>query len=62
MALVDQAAEMLKKGILFGSEKTVESRRAMHKKAVAVANDATDKLTDAVNDGLRALNKKIKGL
>ena len=60
--LIDQAAGLLKEGVVTGADKTAAARHAMKVKASSLVNQASDKLTDAIRDGSTALRKGLTKL
>ena len=60
--LIDQAASLLKEGVIASAGKTAKSRHAMKVKASSLVNQASDKLTDAIRDGSTALRKGLTKL
>jgi gamma-glutamyl phosphate reductase len=60
--LIDQAASLLKDGVITSAGKTVKARHAVKVKASALVNQASAKLTDAIEQGATALRKGLKNL
>ncbi|MBI5820536.1 MAG: hypothetical protein HZA88_16335 [Verrucomicrobia bacterium] len=60
--LIDQAAALLKDGVITSAGKTAKARHAMKVKASALVNQASVKLTDAIDQGAAALRKGLKNL
>lgn len=60
--LIDQAASLLKEGVITSAGKTAQARHAMKVKASLLVNQASDKLTDAIQEGAAAFRKGLKKL
>lgn len=60
--LIDQAAALLKDGVITGAGKTAATRHAMKVKASSLVNQASDKLTEAIQHGASALRKGLTKL
>ncbi|OHE76396.1 MAG: hypothetical protein A2107_09525 [Verrucomicrobia bacterium GWF2_62_7] len=60
--LIDQAASLLKEGVITSAGKTARARHAMKVKASSLVNQASDKLTDAIQEGAAAFRKGLKKL
>ena len=60
--LIDQAASLLKDGVIASAGKTAAARHAMKVKASSLVSQAADKLTDAIKDGSAALRKGLTKL
>lgn len=60
--LIDQAASLLKEGVITSAGKTAKARHAMKVKASLLVNQASDKLTDAIQEGAAAFRKGLKKL
>ena len=60
--LIDQAASLLKKGVLTGAEKSVVARQNAKKKAMSLVNKATKELDKALKEGSNVLRKGIRKL
>jgi hypothetical protein len=57
--MIDEIANLLKRGVLFGSEKTAETQEVFERKAKAFVEEASDRLMDAANEGIRATGQKV---
>jgi len=62
LQLIDQAAELLKKGVIIGTQQNSEERKAIKEKAITFVEIATQKLTEAVEKGSESVRKGIKKL
>ena len=62
LKLVDEAASVLRTGILSGAETTAKSRIAAKKKASALLGKASDNLAKAIGAGTSTLQALIKKL
>lgn len=62
LKLIDQAATLLKDGVVVSAGKTAKTRHAMKIKASLLVNQAADKLTDAIREGAATLRKGLKKL
>ena len=62
LKLIDQAATLLKDGVIAGAGQTAKARHAMKVKASSLVNQASVKLTDAIEEGTSALRKGLKNL
>jgi gamma-glutamyl phosphate reductase len=62
LKLIDQAATLLKDGVITSAGKTAKARYAMKVKASSLVNRASDKLTDAIQEGAATLRKGLKKL
>lgn len=60
--LIDQAATLLKDGVTASAGKTAKARHAMKVKASLLVNQASVKLTNAIDEGAAALRKGLKNL
>ena len=60
--LIDQAATLLKDGVIVGAGKSAEARHAIKVKASALVTQASGKLTDAIQQGADVLNKRLRKL
>lgn len=60
--LIDQAATLLKDGLVIGAGKSAEARHAIKVKASSLVTQASGKLTDAIQQGANDLNKRLKKL
>ena len=60
--LIDQAASLLKEGVIASAGKTAKSRHAMKVKASSLVNQASVKLTHAIQKGATAVRKGLKKL
>jgi hypothetical protein len=60
--LIDQAATLLKDGVITGADKTAATRHAMKVKASSLVGQAADKLAQAIQDGASALRKGLTKL
>jgi hypothetical protein len=58
--LIDEVADLLKSGIVFGTKKGMENRRLLERKTKAFVNRATSRLTKAANHGLHVALKNLK--
>ncbi|MCC7519109.1 MAG: hypothetical protein IT578_07985 [Verrucomicrobiae bacterium] len=62
LKLIDQASNLLKKGIREGGKHTVTARKAFKKKALSLVGVATDRLTEALDRGGATLRRGIRKL
>ena len=60
--LIDQAASLLKEGVITSAGKTAKSRHAMKVKASLLVNQASAKLSHAIQKGATAVRKGLKKL
>ncbi|MBI4023940.1 MAG: hypothetical protein HY360_03105 [Verrucomicrobia bacterium] len=60
--LIDQAASLLKRGILTGAEKSADTRHTVKVKASHLVNEASEKLQDAIDKGASTLRKGLRKL
>ena len=60
--LIDQAASLLKEGVITSAGKTAKARHAMKVKASSLVNQASNKLLDAIEEGAASLRKGLKKL
>ncbi len=60
--LIDQAAALLKDGVVTGAGKTASVRHAAKVKASALVSQASDKLTEAIQQGATAIRKGLTKL
>ena len=60
--LIDQAAALLKDGVIAGAGSTAKARHAVKVKASSLVNQASIKLTDAIEEGATALRKGLRNL
>ncbi|MBI5687051.1 MAG: hypothetical protein HZC54_18430 [Verrucomicrobia bacterium] len=60
--LIDQAAALLKDGVITSAGQTAKARHAMKVKASSLVNQASVKLTNAIEEGAASLRKGLKNL
>lgn len=60
--LIDQAATLLKDGVIASAGKTAKARYAMKVKASSLVSQASVKLTDAIQEGAATLRKGLTKL
>lgn len=60
--LIDEAAEILKDGILAGAKQGAKGRQLLKKKAFSLVNTATRRLNKAIHEGSSTLRKGLKKL
>ena len=62
LKLIDQAAGLLKKGVVVGAGGSAEVRHRMKLRASTLVGRAAEQLQDAIGQGAAALRKKIRKL
>lgn len=62
LKLIDQAAELLKTGVIAGAKQGAKSRIVLKRKASSLANVAIKRLNKAVQQGGAVIRKGIKKL
>lgn len=60
LKLIDQAADLLKKAIIKGEDKTLEGRKIAKRKALGFLDLANERLTQAIKDGTDLAKKGVK--
>jgi hypothetical protein len=62
LKFIDQAAGLLKEGVIAGSSKSAKARKVLSKKALSLVSVATERLSTAVQEGSATLRKKLNKL